>query len=48
MTCSVCSRVEPAGQHRLDVHDALILIGEIGGGHALEKEYPGPPQTAGK
>ena len=28
-------------QHRLDEHDALILIGEIGGGHALEQEYQG-------
>ena len=29
-------------QRHLDEHDALVLIGEIGGGHSVEKESQSP------
>ena len=32
------------GQRHLGVHNALILIGEIGGGHSSEEEYQGDYQ----
>ena len=38
MTFRVCSRVEPVGSDHLRQQDSLILIGEVGGRHALEQE----------